>query len=139
MKFPRRVRDPVEINLAPLLDVIFILLLFFVVSTTFSRETHLQLDLPQAGSGQPAPPEQEQALEITIDAAGGYRLNQRVLDDAAALEQALSARQISRQQVLLISADARTAHQSVVTAMDLAVRQGFRRVRVTTVQQESLR
>ena len=47
MKFPRKAREPVDINLAPLIDVVFILLLFFVVTTTFTRETQLKVDLPE--------------------------------------------------------------------------------------------
>ena len=53
MKFRRRQRDNVEIGLAPLIDVVFILLLFFVVTTTFTRETRLKVDLPEAASGAP--------------------------------------------------------------------------------------
>ncbi len=53
MKFPRKPREPVDINLAPLIDVVFILLLFFVVTTTFTRETQLKVDLPEAVSGTP--------------------------------------------------------------------------------------
>ncbi|MCL7461639.1 biopolymer transporter ExbD [Pseudomonas sp. NW5] len=131
MKFPRRARDPVEIGLAPLLDVIFILLLFFVVSTSFSREAPLQLELPESASTAPASP--PQGLELRIDAAGRYQLNQQPLADAAALAQALAARQAEREQGLLISADARTAHQAVVTALDIAAQQGFTRLRINTL------
>ena len=53
MRFPRKPREPVDINLAPLIDVVFILLLFFVVTTTFTRETQLKVDLPEAVSGTP--------------------------------------------------------------------------------------
>ncbi len=63
MKFPRKPREPVDINLAPLIDVVFILLLFFVVTTTFTRETQLKVDLPEAVSGTP-PEVMKTPLEI---------------------------------------------------------------------------
>ena len=140
MKFRRKPRENVEINLASLIDVVFILLLFFVVTTTFTRETQLKVDLPEAATG--APPEQTELkqLEVLIDAQGGYALNGQALlkSDFAYLMAALqkeSAGDNSLQQI--ISADAKTPHQAVITAMDAAGKLGFAHLRITTVEAQA--
>ena len=70
MKFRRKPRENVEINLASLIDVVFILLLFFVVTTTFTRETQLKVDLPEAATGVPPEQTELKQLEVLIDAQG---------------------------------------------------------------------
>ena len=73
MKFRRnRQRENVDINLASLIDVVFVLLLFFVVTTTFTRETQLRVELPEAASASQAPAEEGKLVEITISADGVY-------------------------------------------------------------------
>lgn len=135
MKFRRKPRENVEINLASLLDVVFILLLFFVVSTTFNREAQLKIELPEAESAevQEAPPRQ---LEITIAADGSYALNGQglVKSDMATLSSALQKESEGDSSLpLVISADARTPHQAVITAMDAAGKLGFTHLRISTV------
>ena len=137
MKFKRRRREQVEINLASLIDVVFILLLFFVVTTTFTRETRMQVDLPEAASG--TPPEQSELtqLEVVIAADGGFSLNGQALikNDLDNLMAALQKESGGDNSLpLTISADAKTAHQSVVTAMDAAGKLGFSHLRITTVE-----
>ena len=80
MKFRRQRRDEVGVNLTPLIDVVFLLLIFFMVSTTFTRETQLSIDLPEA-SGQPQETTDER-IEILIDESGSYRVNGQALVDA---------------------------------------------------------
>ena len=80
MKFRRQRRDEVSINLTPLIDVVFLLLIFFMVSTTFTRETQLSIDLPEAEGDVKQSSDQE--IEILIDEAGGYRVNGQGLVDA---------------------------------------------------------
>ncbi|MCC6077238.1 ExbD/TolR family protein [Pseudomonas sp. GCM10022188] len=138
MKFRRKPRENVEINLASLLDVVFILLLFFVVSTTFNREAQLKIELPEAESAevQEAPPRQ---LEITIAADGSYALNGQglVKSDMATLSSALQKESEGDSSLpLVISADARTPHQAVITAMDAAGKLGFTHLRISTVDAE---
>ncbi|MCB1645640.1 MAG: biopolymer transporter ExbD, partial [Pseudomonadales bacterium] len=72
MKFARRERPEVDVNLTPLIDVVFLLLIFFMVSTTFTKETHLSIDLPEA-AGEPGQVAEKQ-IEITIDQTGNYAL-----------------------------------------------------------------
>ncbi|WP_085724846.1 biopolymer transporter ExbD [Pseudomonas sp. R37(2017)] len=136
MKFRRKPRETVDINLASLIDVVFILLLFFVVTTTFTRETQLRVDLPEAVSGTPAD-DQGKPLDITISADGVFSVNNQILakSDLASLMDALQKEANGdTNRPLSISADGKTQHQSVVTAMDAAGKLGFSHLRMTTVE-----
>ncbi|TBU83202.1 biopolymer transporter ExbD [Pseudomonas daroniae] len=140
MKFRRRQHEQVEINLAPLIDVVFILLLFFVVSTTFTRETRMQVDLPEAASGTPPEQSELKQLEVVIAADGGFSLNGQALikNDLDNLMAALQKESGGDNSLpLTISADAKTSHQSVVTAMDAAGKLGFAHLRITTVETQA--
>ena len=137
MKFRRKPRENVEIGLAPLIDVVFILLLFFVVTTTFTRETQLKIDLPEADSATPLQETQVKQLEILIAADGSYSLNGQSLvkSDLATLSSALQKESEGDSSLpVVISADARTPHQAVITAMDAAGKLGFSRLRISTVE-----
>lgn len=138
MKFrrSRRRREDIEINLTSLIDVVFILLLFFVVTTTFKRESQLQVDLPEAVSG--APEERSpKRLDIAISADGDYAINDHRLpkSDLDTLLSALRAESGGDTSLpLSISADGKTPHQAVITAMDAAGKLGFSRLSMTTVE-----
>lgn len=137
MKFRRKARENVEINLASLIDVVFILLLFFVVTTTFTRETQLQIDLPEAASATPPQPSERKPLEVQIAADGSYALNGQPLarSDLATLSSALQQASAGDSSLpLVISADAQTPHQAVITAMDAAGKLGFAHLRISTVE-----
>lgn len=141
MKFRRRngsaARDDVFINLASLIDVIFVLLLFFVVTTTFSRPTQLKVELPEAVSGTPPEATDVKPLELDIDAAGHYALNGQNLvnGDIATLMAAMQKESAGDSNLpLVITADGKATHQSVVTAMDAAGKLGFSHLRITTVE-----
>ena len=137
MKFRRKAQESVDINLAPLIDVVFILLLFFVVTTTFTRETQLKVDLPEAASGTPPQETALKQLEVLIGADGSYALNGRQLrqHDLQTLMAALQAEsQGDNSLPLVISADAQATHQAVITAMDAAGKLGFAHLRITTVE-----
>jgi biopolymer transport protein ExbD len=132
----RRRREDIEINLTSLIDVVFILLLFFVVTTTFKRESQLQVDLPEAVSGAPEehPPKR---LDIAISADGDYAVNDHRLpkSDLDTLLSALRAESGGDTSLpLSISADGKTPHQAVITAMDAAGKLGFSRLSMTTVE-----
>ena len=140
MKFRRKPRENVEINLASLIDVVFILLLFFVVTTTFTRETQLKVDLREAATGVPPEQTELKQLEVLIDAQGGYALNGQALlkSDLAALMAALQKESAGDNSLpLIISADAKTPHQAVITAMDAAGKLGFAHLRITTVEAQA--
>ena len=137
MKFRRKQRENVDINLASLIDVVFILLLFFVVTTTFTRETQLRVELPQAVSGSPAEDQQTKQLDIAISADGAFSVNNQLLpkNDLASVIEALQKASAGDTNLpLSISADGKTPHQSVITAMDAAGKLGFTQLRMTTVE-----
>ncbi len=134
MNFRPRPASQADVNLTPLIDVVFLLLIFFMVSTTFTKETHLDIDLPEA-SAEPTDQQQTERIEVVINAMGGYNVNGRALvnNEPATLNKAL--REIAgkeRTQAFVITADAKTPHQSVVTAMDTAGQLGFIRLSITT-------
>jgi len=140
VKFRRKPRENVEINLASLIDVVFILLLFFVVTTTFTRETQLKVDLPEAASGTPPEATELKQLEVLISPEGSYSLNGQALlkNDLASLMAALGKESGGDNSLpLIISADAKTPHQAVITAMDAAGKLGFAHLRITTVEAEA--
>ncbi len=140
MKFRRKPRENVEINLASLIDVVFILLLFFVVTTTFTRETQLKVDLPEAATGTPPEQTELKQLEILIAADGSYSLNAKQLlkSDLPSLMAALQKESEGDNSLpLIISADAKTQHQAVITAMDAAGKLGFAHLRMTTIEAQT--
>lgn len=131
---PLRREEP-EVNLTALIDVVFLLLIFFMVSTTFQRESELKIELPEAsGEVVEAPVE---ALEIIIDAQGRYFLKgEQVLNEELptlrrAIEKALGEQ---KEPPVIIRADARTPHQAVVRAMDAASQLGLFRISLATSQ-----
>jgi biopolymer transport protein ExbD len=137
VKFRRKQRENVDINLVSLIDVVFVLLLFFVVTTTFTRETQLRVELPEAVSGSPAEDQQVKQLDIAINAEGAFSVNNQVLqkNDLATLMDALQKESNGDTNLpLSISADGKTQHQSVITAMDAAGKLGFSHLRMTTVE-----
>jgi biopolymer transport protein ExbD len=139
---PKRSDDP-EINLAPLIDVVFLLLIFFMVSTTFKDDVRLEVKLPQA-KGETAKAEAPQLLEVAIDRDGRFYVNlEQVVDrEPATLKRALSGALAARENgeaemndlPLLIKADANTPHQAVITVMDVASQLGLVRIAFAATQ-----
>lgn len=137
MKFPRTPRESVDINLAPLIDVVFILLLFFVVTTTFTRETQLKVDLPEAVSGTALETSTSKQLEVLVSIDGAFELNGKPLpnNDLSTLMDALRIESAGDKSLpVMLSADAKAPYQSVVTAMDAASKLGFAHLRITTLE-----
>jgi biopolymer transport protein ExbD len=135
MKFRRQSRNEEEINLTPLIDVVFLLLIFFMVSTTFTKEGHLQLTLPEA-SGQP-PTEAPQKIEVIISPQGGFALNgqQLINNQLDTLMAAIKKLAISDKKTpFVVTADATVPYQNVVTVMDAAGKTGFTNIQITTAQ-----
>ncbi len=135
MKFRRQQAQEVGVNLTPLIDVVFLLLIFFMVSTTFTRETQLSIDLPEA-EGQ-ARDSSGKEIEILIDEAGSYRVNgQALVDNQMRTLQAAIYKVAAGDTTLpmTITADAQSAHQDVVRAMDAAGQMGFVHLSITTRQ-----
>lgn len=138
MNLRPRNRDDPEINLISLIDVLLVLLIFFMVSTTFNQEGRIRVQLPQASS-IPVPRGNREPLVITVTAEGGYRVNERPLINSSpdTLRAALLKEAGADRGPLTIRADARATHQSVVTAMDVAGRLGFSQLNIATVHQDS--
>ncbi len=136
MPFRRQSKQEEGINLTPLIDVVFLLLIFFMVSTTFTKETHLQIDLPEA-SVEPTEVINNDAIEIVVQASGDYVVNGQTLvnQQAVTLQRALKAiAQGDMNKPLTITADASATHQAVVRAMDVAGQVGLSQLRITTRQ-----
>jgi biopolymer transport protein ExbD len=133
---PRHREDP-EINLISMIDVLLVLLIFFMVSTTFNQEGRVKVQLPHA-SEIPVPRGQHDPLVVTVTAEGGYRVNERTLINASAdtLRSALLKEAGTGRGPITIRADAHATHQAVVTAMDVAGRLGFAQLNIATVHAE---
>ena len=128
-----RAHEEPEINLVPLIDVILVLIIFFVITTTFDSRSMLQLQLPSA-TGEPVAA-QTKALSLLVNADGRYFVDEHEVlrTDIDALKQTLS--QVAgddRERSVLLRADARTPHQAAVTALDALGQLGFRKVSIAT-------
>lgn len=133
MRFRRSRQEEAQVNLTPLIDVVFLLLIFFMVSTTFTRETQLEIDLPESASEDRL--EEERPLEILVDAEGQYAVNGEALlrQDTETLKQALiEVAGDDREQTVIITGDAQAPHQAMVFALDAVGQLGFARVSYAT-------
>ncbi|MDJ0776461.1 MAG: biopolymer transporter ExbD [Gammaproteobacteria bacterium] len=135
MQFYHRNQDEeVQINLTPLIDVVFLLLIFFMVSTTFDTTSQLKIRLPEASQDETQKPPRK--LNLVIDADGNFVLNSRQLVDnrsttlRAALERALEDRLLP----IVIQSDAGSPVQSLVTAMDVITQLGLVQVSIATTR-----
>ncbi len=124
--FHTRRKQEVSVNLTPLIDVVFLLLIFFMVSTSFNRETQIKLELPEA-SGDPLETQPE-LIEISVDSEGRYFVNAKPIVNTQ-LETLIKAINIvgkgDKNLPVVISADANAPYQSVVTAMDASRKSGY--------------
>ncbi|HET6603920.1 MAG TPA: biopolymer transporter ExbD [Xanthomonadaceae bacterium] len=133
----RRIDEP-EINLTSLIDVVFTLIIFFVVTTTFDDRTALEVRLPEA-SPEPATAPTD-PLVIAIDREGRYIVGGAELPspDADELRKAIArVAGADRTRAVVLRADARTPHQSVVTAMDVLGQLGFERLSIATTSTQA--
>jgi biopolymer transport protein ExbD len=120
-------KEPLEINLTPLIDVVFLLLIFFMVSTTFDKDSRIKVELPQSAT-QDEKVHEKDVLTITIDAGGRFYVNDRevINTEIGTLKAAMSKAAAERNDIpLIIKADANTPYQSVITVMDAASQLGF--------------
>lgn len=133
---PRALEEP-EINLVSLIDVVLMIVVFFMLSSTFLDEGRVRIKLPEASSA-PTDRAKNDVLVVTITEQGGYRLNERELINSspdtlrAALVKEAGEDRSAR---VTIRADARATHQAVVTAMDVLARLGFAEIQIATVQE----
>ena len=129
-------RDEPELNLTSLIDVVLLLLVFFILTTTFVKPSQITIRLPKAGVTSAVTPGRQE-LEISVTAGGDFRVNGRALVDSRPETLEAAIRKLLpevRERHVTLSADGRANHQDVVTAMDVAGRLGFVEVRITTVR-----
>jgi len=132
-----RPRAQVEVNLTSLIDVVLLLLIFFMVSTSFVKQTKITISLPEAESATVIPEAAEQ-IDIMISATGMYMVNGRELINSRPETIRNALQKVSdgdNSLPLTISADANARHQDVVTAMDVAGRLGFVQISIATVNE----
>lgn len=138
MKFTTPDHDEADITMIPLIDVILVLLIFFMATATFDHTARLKVDLPEASSQERI--DNSGGLVIQIDAEGRYFVNaSEVLNTRIdTLKQAIEAQAGSdREQAVVIRADARSPHQSVVTAMDALGQLGFAHLSIATIRSDT--
>jgi biopolymer transport protein ExbD len=132
-------QDEPELNVISLVDVVLLLLIFFMVSTTFVDEARLELKLPQA-SKEPAAAQKQDPIEVAVTASGEYRVNGQTLINTSAATLSAAISKVAgdgekRDLPVTIRADGRATHQSVITAMDVLGRLGFRSVSIATINE----
>lgn len=124
MKFRNRPPEEPEINLIPFIDVLLVILIFLMLTTTYSKFTELQVNLPVAHAD--AARERPREIIIAVSADGRYAVNQQPLEQRSTEAIAAALRGLAaKDAVLIVSADAAAPMQSVITAMDAARREGL--------------
>lgn len=134
MNFRSAPDEEPEINLIPLIDVLLLTLIFLIVTTSFSDQAQLQVQLPEAAADPSPVPD---ALRVVIDARGQYYIDDRQLlsNNVELLYTAMSrAAGGDKERLVVIEADAKTPHEAVVRAMDVARRLGLTRLTFATQQ-----
>jgi len=133
MNFRHREREEPEINLIPFIDVLLVVLIFLMLSTTYSKFTELQIKLPTADAE--AQRDRPKEIIVAVSADGRYSVNRQAVDGRSVENVARALRdaaQANKDMVLIISADASAAHQSVITVMEAARRSGLSQVTFAT-------
>jgi biopolymer transport protein ExbD len=130
----RNAEEDVNINLTPLIDVVFLLLIFFMVSTTFDTTSQLKINLPEANQEDAAVPPKK--LNLMIDSSGNFFLNSRELTNnkSATLKAALERTMAGNRLPIVIQSDADSPVQSLVTAMDVVSQLGLTQVSIATTR-----
>lgn len=139
MNLRQRPREEPDLNLTSLIDVVLLLLIFFMVSTTFVEEARIKIRLPQS-SDKAAPAPTRDPILITVAASGEYLVNGKTLVNTSPATLSAAISQVAgeaRDSAITIRADANATHQSVVTAMDVVGRLGFRAINIATINEAS--
>ena len=138
MNFQRgRTREEPEINLIAMIDVLLVILIFMLVTTTYSKHAELQINLPQASGIQSSPAANQ--INIAIDATEHYAINNKPVkfDNVENLSQALRKGAAGQADpTIIINADAKAPHQSVINVMEAARLAGYGRITFTTQSQD---
>lgn len=134
MNFQRgKKHEELEINFIPLIDVLLVIIIFLIISATFSRTSELQINLPTAEAN--APQDKPLMIEVAVDATGKYLVNGKSLADnsvsgiSAALQAAVTD---GKEPTIVINADANSTHQSVVNVMEASRVAGYTHITFAT-------
>jgi len=128
-------RDDIDLNITPLIDVVFLLLIFFMVSTTFEQTSKLKIDLPEASAK--AEQQESNKIVVGIDVKGRFYINDRQLVNTQLKTLKIALMKVAGDKKnipVVLRADAKTPHQSVVTAMDAAAQVGLTRLSISTLE-----
>ena len=133
MKFKRPQVEDVHINLTPMIDCILFILVFLLLSTTFSQQSRMNMTLPDA---QGVPPKQfDHKIEIMVDSSGHYSVNGQALSTKDSADLSTAIKQVAQERrdfMFIIAADAKAAHQDVIRVMDVAGQLGFVNINIST-------
>ncbi len=139
MKLSLRARTQPEVNLTSLIDVVLLLLIFFMVSTSFVKQSHINISLPETDDA-PVTEQVAEQIDITITQSGTFLINGRELvnNRPATIRNALQKVSGGESNLpVTISADANATHQHVVTAMNVAGRLGFTQINIATINEST--
>ncbi|VAW57610.1 Biopolymer transport protein ExbD/TolR [hydrothermal vent metagenome] len=128
-------REEIDLNLTPLIDVVFLLLIFFMVSTTFEKTAKLKIDLPEASAKVTS--SNDKKIVVGIDTKGNYYVNDRQLVNTQVKTLKLALLKLSgsdKTMPIVLRADAKTPHQAVVRVMDAASQIGLTRLSISTLE-----
>jgi biopolymer transport protein ExbD len=137
----KRSRTPVEINLIPMIDVVLVLLIFFIVTTTFTRETGIDINLPEA-NGEPTTAVDSKIITLLIDKRGNYFISTSADTEGKKLDPDTLKQDLAQimgnapQTPFVITADGQTPHQAVIKALDIASQVGFKHIAFATKEPE---
>jgi len=137
MNFRRRRSEELDINITPLIDVVFLLLIFFMVSTTFDHQSELNIELPEADGEQLD--KETKSIQISIDASGKYYINEEELLNSQVETLMKQLRKVvgdKKDPRIIISADKNTPHQAVMSAMDAARRLNYNHLTFAAVESD---
>jgi biopolymer transport protein ExbD len=132
----RRNRDEPEINLIPMIDVLLVILIFMMVTTSYAKYSELQINLPQASGETVAA--QAKSINVAVDASEHYAINNRGVTYTGIESLVASLKNAAGDQTdptIIINADAKAPHQSVINVMEAARRAGYGRITFTTQSQ----
>ncbi|SFH53227.1 biopolymer transport protein ExbD [Nitrosospira sp. Nsp14] len=134
MNFQRgRQKEEPEINLVPMIDVLLVILIFLMITTTYSKFSELEITLPQATPEQATPA--SNVIDITVSANGSYTVNRKPVESPSTAQLGEDLRKAAADRpdpVIVINADAQATHQSVITVMEAARSAGYNHITFTT-------
>lgn len=136
MQFRTKEKEPLDVNLTPLIDVVFLLLIFFMVTTTFQKDAELNINLPQASATEST--QKNEPIEISVNQNGRYYIDGKELTNARpqTIQNALQEASLGQKdRALVIRGDAKANYQNIITVMDVASKLGLVNISLATAQE----